>query len=883
VKFKKILGAFLLSLAIAVPSLATTLTGIVRDAQGNLMVIDGTIWFEISQTTNVLAGACGGPYQVAPVAPIVFTLTDGEIEAGATIVGNDCMNPANTYYKEVVINDQGDVVLRRNVVITGASIDIGTAPPPVLPGEAGIPGPQGPPGPAGGGGSGHIIQEDGVALPDQPALDFRNCVVATDDLVGNSSDVNITILPTLPCGAVAAQTTTPGTQQATANFNVSGTGILGAQVQALQLALRQGGIVLVNGANADVSASSTSWVRITGPTAAFSISGFTGGTNGEHLYVYNATGQNLTITHNDVSTAANRIITPIGVDLANVLSFHLTYSASDARWIMIQHTLNSAGDPITGTPGAVAYYGLDTFLTEDPPNFLYDETLQSLAVATTSNNIAITGDSVGATGEGVRGQTNTGFGLYGVATGTGTGVTGASDGGVSGLFKSLDNTNTFSTLVTQEHASGSAANLFEVRDQSAAAKFTIDPDGDITKLHGATTTFPSSNSSGCLANDGAGTLTWDADCTIGSASGYSIAQEEGSNVATDDTTLNFVGPEFTATTSGVVTTITHTPSYGSGATFPDVQTFTANGTWTNPGATVTSVTCIGAGGGGGSGTGQFVNEGVGGTGGGGGARIERVFASSALPGTVAVTVGAGGTGATGAVGAAGNDDATGGGLSSFGNYLSAYGGGKGIRVTGANIWKGGGGGGAYSAGQDATGTATIDGGSPAGIASTASDHGIGTAGAGAPNGAAIGTAEYGGATGGEGGTTTVRTMNGGRAKFGAGGGGAGGTYYFAFYGPGVGGAPGLYDTARTGGGGGAVGTNGASPTAGTAGTGSASVSGSGGGGGGASNTAGITGGVGGAGGIPGGGGGGGGGSNGGGGTGGAGGNGARGECVVVSW
>lgn len=44
----------------------------------------------------------------------------------------------------------------------------------------------------------------------------------------------------------------------------------------------------------------------------------------------------------------------------------------------------------------------------------------------------------------------------------------------------------------------------------ASSKFTVDSNGNITKLRNVTVSFPSSNASGFLKNDGSGTLTWAA-------------------------------------------------------------------------------------------------------------------------------------------------------------------------------------------------------------------------------------------------------------------------------------------------------------------------------------------------------------------------------------
>src|SRR3990167_3089604 len=71
---------------------------------------------------------------------------------------------------------------------------------------------------------------------------------------------------------------------------------------------------------------------------------------------------------------------------------------------------------------------------------------------------------------------------------------------------------------------------------------------------------------------------------------------------------------------------------------PDVQTFTASGTWTKPsGGNIAFIQCWGGGGGGGSSP-----EGSGAGGGGGGSYTEKWILLSSLGATETVTIGAGG-------------------------------------------------------------------------------------------------------------------------------------------------------------------------------------------------------------------------------------------------
>lgn len=94
----------------------------------------------------------------------------------------------------------------------------------------------------------------------------------------------------------------------------------------------------VNGNNNDVNIGGAGFVRITsGPTAAFSVTGFTGGLDGRILYVYNATAENMTLAdESSSSTAANRSKTNGGTAATvGPGAATLIYDSGASRWILM--------------------------------------------------------------------------------------------------------------------------------------------------------------------------------------------------------------------------------------------------------------------------------------------------------------------------------------------------------------------------------------------------------------------------------------------------------------------------------------------------------------------------------------------------------------------
>lgn len=95
---------------------------------------------------------------------------------------------------------------------------------------------------------------------------------------------------------------------------------------------------LANGNNSALALSINSYIRVSGPTSAFTICGLAGGRDGRRIQIENATGYPMTIANNSGNdpTAANRILTGTGADVITVNNptvIQLTYDGSQSRWV----------------------------------------------------------------------------------------------------------------------------------------------------------------------------------------------------------------------------------------------------------------------------------------------------------------------------------------------------------------------------------------------------------------------------------------------------------------------------------------------------------------------------------------------------------------------
>jgi hypothetical protein len=101
---------------------ATTLTGTFRHPDGS--PVNGKLIFLLSQPARLSD-------QTAQVVPMVkiFSVSNGQLEAGAFIYGNDVLVPSGTYYLVRLVDSNNNLLFEQKWSIQGATLDLGTLTP----------------------------------------------------------------------------------------------------------------------------------------------------------------------------------------------------------------------------------------------------------------------------------------------------------------------------------------------------------------------------------------------------------------------------------------------------------------------------------------------------------------------------------------------------------------------------------------------------------------------------------------------------------------------------------------------------------------------------------------------------------------------------------
>lgn len=102
---------------------------------------------------------------------------------------------------------------------------------------------------------------------------------------------------------------------------------------------RTNNTALANGNNAALSIADKAYVKLSGPSAAFTVNGIAGGSDGRIVTLQNSTGYTLTIANDSGTdpTAANRIYTGTGGNITqtnNPGTVSLIYDSAASRWVV---------------------------------------------------------------------------------------------------------------------------------------------------------------------------------------------------------------------------------------------------------------------------------------------------------------------------------------------------------------------------------------------------------------------------------------------------------------------------------------------------------------------------------------------------------------------
>jgi hypothetical protein len=181
--------------------------------------------------------------------------------------------------------------------------------------------------------AGNVYVPGTFTVTNNTTLQGTLAVTGASTLTGAAAVVGGVTAPSV----VATNTVNTGTL--TVNTNASIAGVTTVAEQRWPVYANSG---LAAGANAAVALGGKSYVRLSGPTGAFSIAGVAGGADGRMVILENVAAYDMTILNESglESTAGNRVLTgAVGGDIAiaSGACVSLVYNAGSSRWKVASH------------------------------------------------------------------------------------------------------------------------------------------------------------------------------------------------------------------------------------------------------------------------------------------------------------------------------------------------------------------------------------------------------------------------------------------------------------------------------------------------------------------------------------------------------------------
>lgn len=125
---RKVMARLLLTTVLALwaavefPAFATNLTGTFKSPDGSL--VNGKLIFLLSQPARLNDSTA----QIVPMVKI-FSVSNGALESGAFIYGNDVLVPSGTYYLVRLVDNNNNLLFEQKWSIQGTNLDLGTLTP----------------------------------------------------------------------------------------------------------------------------------------------------------------------------------------------------------------------------------------------------------------------------------------------------------------------------------------------------------------------------------------------------------------------------------------------------------------------------------------------------------------------------------------------------------------------------------------------------------------------------------------------------------------------------------------------------------------------------------------------------------------------------------